>query len=199
MSGALAGRAAVVTGGAMGLGRAIVERFVREGATVVTIDKAAAELEQTVDELEGSGLEVVPVEEAVRIGRLAQERGADIVKIVRLCTSHEDVVETLAATVALRSELAIPFVMMGMGEYGKLTRPMAPLLGSLLVFSEALLHAGSPNRSGKVRRLVIYNYGPSFVSHWEGYEPSRELVERTSGPLRQLLGGGIVYRAPAPE
>jgi NAD(P)-dependent dehydrogenase (short-subunit alcohol dehydrogenase family) len=57
MSGALAGRAAVVTGGAMGLGRAIVERFVREGAQVVTIDKAASELEQTARELD-----VIPVE-----------------------------------------------------------------------------------------------------------------------------------------
>ncbi len=69
--------------------------------------------------------------------------------------------------------------------------------GSALVFSEALLHAGSPNRSGRVRRLAIYNYGPSFVSHWEGYEPSPELVDRTNGTLRQLLGGGVVYRAPA--
>jgi ectoine hydroxylase-related dioxygenase (phytanoyl-CoA dioxygenase family) len=67
--------------------------------------------------------------------------------------------------------------------------------GSALVFSEALLHAGSPNRSGKTRRLAIYNYGPSFVSHWEGYQPSAALVERASGPLRQLLGGGITYRS----
>jgi ectoine hydroxylase-related dioxygenase (phytanoyl-CoA dioxygenase family) len=66
--------------------------------------------------------------------------------------------------------------------------------GSALVFSEALLHAGSPNGSDRIRRLAIYNYGPSFVSHWEGYEPSPALVERTSGPLRQLLGGGITYR-----
>ena len=49
----------------------------------------------------------------------------------------------------------------------------------------------SPRR---IRRLAIYNYGPSFVSHWEGYEPSPGLVERTSGPLRQLLGGGVTYR-----
>jgi ectoine hydroxylase-related dioxygenase (phytanoyl-CoA dioxygenase family) len=71
--------------------------------------------------------------------------------------------------------------------------------GSALVFSEALLHAGSPNRSGKVRRVAIYNYGPSFVEHWEGYEPSPELIHRTSGSLRQLLGGGVVYRAPRLE
>jgi ectoine hydroxylase-related dioxygenase (phytanoyl-CoA dioxygenase family) len=65
--------------------------------------------------------------------------------------------------------------------------------GSALVFSEALLHAGSPNRSGKVRRVAIFNYGPSFVEHWQGYRPAAELVETTQGPLRQLLGGGVVY------
>lgn len=70
--------------------------------------------------------------------------------------------------------------------------------GSALVFSEALLHAGSPNRSGKVRRVAIYNYGPSFVEHWEGYRPTAALVERSSGSLRQLLGGGVVYGAPEP-
>ena len=44
---------------------------------------------------------------------------------------------------ALRSELSIPFVMMGMGEYGKLTRPMAAMLGSLLVFCRVTYSPGS--------------------------------------------------------
>ncbi|MGY2700888.1 3-oxoacyl-ACP reductase FabG [Nocardioides sp. HB32] len=45
MTGLLSGRTAVVTGGAQGLGRAIAERFVAEGAQVVVgdVDVAAAE------------------------------------------------------------------------------------------------------------------------------------------------------------
>lgn len=45
MTGLLGGRTAVVTGGAQGLGRAIAERFVAEGASVVVgdVDLAAAE------------------------------------------------------------------------------------------------------------------------------------------------------------
>jgi hypothetical protein len=85
----------------------------------------------------------LPVEACVRIGRLAEERGADMVKVVRLCTSYEDVVETLAATVAMRRSLGIPFVMMGMGEYGKLTRQLAPQLGSALTFCRQTYSPGS--------------------------------------------------------
>lgn len=58
MTEALAGCSALVTGGAMGLGRAIVKRFAREGANVVTIDKDAAALERTRADLEEAGLEV---------------------------------------------------------------------------------------------------------------------------------------------
>jgi 3-dehydroquinate dehydratase len=39
------------------------------------------------------------------------------------------------STVVLKRELRIPFVMMAMGEYGKLVRAMSPLLGSMLVFA----------------------------------------------------------------
>src|SRR5262249_9133145 len=74
-------------------------------------------------------------EAALRIGRLVEERGGDAVKIVQFCASDDDVVETLASTALLKRELAIPFALMAMGEYGKLTRIMAPLLGSMLVFA----------------------------------------------------------------
>jgi Type I 3-dehydroquinase len=80
---------------------------------------------------------------AVAIGRLAEERGADMVKIVQFCASYEDVVECFASTVALRRALRIPFVMMAHGEYGKLVRPVAPLLGSLLVFARQDYAPGS--------------------------------------------------------
>lgn len=82
-------------------------------------------------------------EQSLQIGRLAEERGADAVKIVQFCASDDDVVEALASTVRLKRELRIPFVMMAMGEYGKLVRTMAPLLGSMLVFARQDYTPGS--------------------------------------------------------
>jgi NAD(P)-dependent dehydrogenase (short-subunit alcohol dehydrogenase family) len=54
----LAGRVAVVTGGAGGLGRAMVERLAREGMRVMAADVQGPALEATVAELQTQGLEV---------------------------------------------------------------------------------------------------------------------------------------------
>jgi NAD(P)-dependent dehydrogenase (short-subunit alcohol dehydrogenase family) len=50
-SGSLAGRVALVSGGAQGIGRAIVERFQREGAQAILLDNDGAAGEATVKEL----------------------------------------------------------------------------------------------------------------------------------------------------
>jgi hypothetical protein len=82
-------------------------------------------------------------EGALHLGRLAEERGADAVKIVQFCANYEDVAESLTSTVLLKRDLTIPFIMMAMGEYGKLNRIMAPLLGSMLVFARHDYRPGS--------------------------------------------------------
>lgn len=51
----LAGKTAIITGGAAGIGLAAARNFVREGARVMLVDVQAAALEQAVQEL-GSGL-----------------------------------------------------------------------------------------------------------------------------------------------
>jgi len=56
-----AGRVAVVTGGASGVGRALGERFAREGMKVVLSDVEKAALDTTVSELRAAGHEVTGV------------------------------------------------------------------------------------------------------------------------------------------
>lgn len=53
MAGELSGKVAIVTGGASGLGRAIAERFVEEGASVVVADVDAQRGEELASELGG--------------------------------------------------------------------------------------------------------------------------------------------------
>lgn len=57
----LGGKVAVVTGGAGGIGRALVERFVAEGMRVVVADVEATALERTVAELQAGGADVTGV------------------------------------------------------------------------------------------------------------------------------------------
>ena len=54
----LAGRVAIVTGAARGIGRAVARRYAREGAIVHAVDREGAELQAVVDELAGDGCSV---------------------------------------------------------------------------------------------------------------------------------------------
>jgi NAD(P)-dependent dehydrogenase (short-subunit alcohol dehydrogenase family) len=55
MSGALTGRRVVVTGAAAGIGRATAARLYREGASVLLVDRAEAQLKDAVAEIETTG------------------------------------------------------------------------------------------------------------------------------------------------
>ena len=56
-----AGRVAVITGGASGLGRAMAARFAREGMKIVLADVNADDLERTGEELRAAGASVLGV------------------------------------------------------------------------------------------------------------------------------------------
>jgi NAD(P)-dependent dehydrogenase (short-subunit alcohol dehydrogenase family) len=57
----LEGRVALLTGGAMGIGNAMLKRLVHDGAAVVTIDKAQEELAAACAELIADGHRVLPL------------------------------------------------------------------------------------------------------------------------------------------
>jgi len=52
------GKVAIVTGGALGIGRAVARRLLTEGASVVICSDREEQVERTVEELRGEDLEV---------------------------------------------------------------------------------------------------------------------------------------------
>ena len=76
------------------------------------------------------------LKQIVKIAREHEKRGAKIAKIVKVDTSWDDMFETLKATIELKRRLKIPFIMMSHGEHSILARYIAPLLGSMLCFTQ---------------------------------------------------------------
>jgi len=74
----LNGKAAIVTGGAMGIGRGIAARLAEAGASVVIADNNKEAAETTVQELSQNGWKV----EAIRVDVSSEE---DIKKLVEFC------------------------------------------------------------------------------------------------------------------
>ena len=69
----LKGKVAVVTGGASGIGRAMAERFAREGMKIVLADIEAAPLAQAREEIGRDGVEVIAVQTDVSRWEQVQE------------------------------------------------------------------------------------------------------------------------------
>lgn len=94
-----AGRVAVVTGGASGIGRGMAERFAREGMKVVLADVEADALDQAVVEMAGSGARVIgercDVANAADVERLA-DRAYDAFGAVHLLCNNAGVASEAA-------------------------------------------------------------------------------------------------------
>lgn len=77
--GSAPGRGAIVTGGARGIGRAIAARLIRDGASVVIVDRDGAAAETAAERLAGSGTVsalVADVSDRDSVERMVAEAGS---------------------------------------------------------------------------------------------------------------------------
>lgn len=101
--------------------------------------RAIARQQQVIEEVHALGCEVLlsshtwvfmTAEETLAHAKLLETRGADFVKIAMCVHSELELLELLRTTTLVRNELKVPFLHIGMGQYGKLHRAIAPMLGS---------------------------------------------------------------------
>src|SRR3954468_12559556 len=87
----LEGKVAVVTGGASGIGRAMAERFGREGMKIVLADIEEAALEVAVKDMRQAELDVIgvrtDVSSAVSVEALAQATLRQYGKVNLVCNN----------------------------------------------------------------------------------------------------------------
>lgn len=96
-TGRLAGRIAVITGAANGIGRATAERFAAEGASLLLNDREAAALESLVAALTGKGAQVRGV-----AGDVSQE--ADVRRIMDAAVQTYGTIDILVANAGVIPE-----------------------------------------------------------------------------------------------
>jgi len=96
---------------------------------------------QLVDRVHALGGEVlmsshtwVPMscDQAVEHAQALAARGADMIKIAMAAHSEDEALEALKTTAVLKRELAVPYLYIRMGQYGKLQRAIGPALGSCM-------------------------------------------------------------------
>ncbi len=88
--------------------------------------------------------QVLSSAEAMRIGRMMADRGADLTKIVGVSRGIDDVPDLLRANLSLAAVMSVPYTLMSVGREARLGRFLAPLLGSAWAFGQARRSAFDP-------------------------------------------------------
>ncbi len=88
------------------------------------------------------------------VARFARSKGADIVKMVAVCTDRHQVPEAIEATILLNETLDFPFSYHMNGREGIITRKLCPLFGSYIMFCNVEYGDGADPEQLHVRSMV---------------------------------------------
>jgi hypothetical protein len=100
---------------------------------------------EVIHEVHTAGAEVIlschtgrpqTAQQLVAIGQEAIRRGGDLLKIVTPCRDGEDVLTLWKASLELRRTLPVPFVLVGGGRSGMISRTIGPHFGSAWVIAQ---------------------------------------------------------------
>ncbi len=110
----------------------------------ITFSKAAVEKQmELIGKVHAMGAEVLisvhtnvsmDTGQAVSFAEEIQKRNPDMIKIVNTCNSYDQLAEAFKTVIELKKRLTAPFLYICQGEYGKLTRSVGPMLGSMLIY-----------------------------------------------------------------
>ena len=65
--------------------------------------------------------------------------------------------------------------------------------GSVMHFTEALIHTGVPILSEKIRYTMFYGFTPPWMQCWPGCSPTQEVIDASEGELKEILGARTGY------
>lgn len=117
-------------------------------------------------------------EEALEIAQDFDDLGADMVKLVSVDRSWEDLLDTFQACVLMDRHLDADFIMMSHGEHGILGRYMTPYFGSMLTFTQTSYSANTKDAGGFYSQPLTENVVEIFDS-MKNVEPAKEPEELT--------------------
>jgi len=127
---------------------------IERGVSCVDIELSTSKKlrEQVVSKAKKSGVTVLmshhdisktpPLESLMKVTKDLEEAGCDIAKIVTFAESPSDALRTLDFLVQVQGKVTVPIVAFAMGDAGRITRFVAPIFGSPIIYAAALKKTG---------------------------------------------------------
>lgn len=143
--------------------------FTKDGPKEVVTDAKIIEKQmEIVDRVHAAGAEVLlschpgvvlNAEQVVELALFMEQRKPDIIKIVSVAKTEEDMAESVRAMVALKKEVRTPVAYHANGAPGKLSRVVNPVLGGQIAFCVDRYKEGSTLEQPDLRtvRTILDN------------------------------------------